>query len=63
TLERIPNNSHVILDGERVFIDEDIIELVEDFVCSCERRNIEVTLSKSNLAVNRLFKENLYGNN
>jgi len=63
TLERIPNNSHVILDGERVFIDEDIIELVEDFVCNCEKRNIAVTLSKSNLAVNRLFKENLYGNN
>ena len=63
TLDRIPNNSHVILDGGKVFLDEDIIDLVEDFMRSSTKRNINITIEKSTLAINRLFKENAYGNN
>lgn len=57
-LEGIPKHSHVILDGGKVFLDEDIIELLEDFVRSSSRRHIEVSLEKSNLSINRLFKGN-----
>lgn len=57
TLNRIPNNSEVIIDGEKVFLDEDIIELLEDFIQMSSKRNITVQLEKSNLSVNRLFKD------
>lgn len=57
TLDKIPNNSQVIIDGENVFLDEDIIELLEDFIRTSSRRNITVLLEKSTLSVNRLFKE------
>lgn len=63
TFDKIPNNTQVILDGGKVFLDEDIIELVEDFIRSSARRNIHVTLERTSLAVNRLFKESYYGNN
>lgn len=57
-LRALPDNSSVVIDGSRsIYIDDDIVEVVEDFMTSCESRNITVTLQKSSLALCKLFKE------
>lgn len=57
----IPDNSTVIIDGKDVFVDEDIVELVEDFLRRAPVRNIRVDLKKSSLAKSNLFKDEIYG--
>lgn len=52
----IKDGSTVILDGRDVFIDDDIVELVEDFIKRAPSRNITVELKKSSLSVTNLFK-------
>lgn len=52
----IPDGSAVILDGRDAFIDDDIVELVEDFMKRAPNRNIKVELKKSSLSVTNLFK-------
>ena len=57
TLESIPDNSYVIIDGSRsTFIDNDIVETLEDFVSTSENRNIKVELKQSIAAAHPLFK-------
>jgi MFS superfamily sulfate permease-like transporter len=57
-LEDLPDNSHIVIDGSRsIYVDNDIEELVEDFVESAPGRNIHVRLQKSSLALSPLFKE------
>jgi MFS superfamily sulfate permease-like transporter len=57
-LRALPDNSSVLIDGSRsIYIDHDIVEVIEDFMTSCESRNISVTLQKSSLALCKLFKE------
>lgn len=46
-LDKVPNNSYVLLDGTRItFIDRDVVEVVQDFLISCESRNIEVKIKQ-----------------
>jgi len=57
TLREIPDNSHVIIDGARsTFIDNDIIETIQDFQQSALSRNISVELNQSITAANTIFK-------
>ena len=58
----IPNDSKVIIDGsKKVWVDDDIAELVEDFKKRAPQQNITVTLKKSSLALSPIFKEESYG--
>lgn len=57
TLREIPDNSHVIIDGARsTFIDNDIIETIQDFQQSALSRNISIELNQSITAANPIFK-------
>jgi MFS superfamily sulfate permease-like transporter len=45
TLARLPNNAQVVIDGGgAMFIDHDILELIENFKESALTRNIKVEL-------------------
>ncbi len=58
SLKEIPDNSFVIIDGTRsVFIDNDIIETINDFQKSATNRNITVELKKSVKAPHPMFKD------
>ena len=58
-LRDLPDSSQVVIDGSRsVHVDHDIVELVEDFICSAPSRNINVQLQKSPLALCEMFKGN-----
>jgi MFS superfamily sulfate permease-like transporter len=57
-LHLIPDESTVIIDGSNsVFMDDDIVEIIEDFIEVAPERNIQVSLEKSTLALHPLFKE------
>jgi MFS superfamily sulfate permease-like transporter len=57
-LEKIPNNSSLIIDGSHAqFIDQDIITTLEDFMLSAPTKNISVELKKSNSALNAYFRK------
>ncbi|MBX2966760.1 MAG: SulP family inorganic anion transporter [Cyclobacteriaceae bacterium] len=57
TLREIPDNSNVIIDGTRsAFIDNDIIETIQDFQQAALSRNITVELNQSVSAPNSIFK-------
>lgn len=57
-LDQVPDNSRVVFDGSHgVFIDDDIIEMVEDFISVAPSRNIAVDLKKSSTAVSPMFKQ------
>lgn len=57
-LRSIPAGSSVLIDGSNsVFVDNDIVDLVEDFMIKGQTNNISVTLKKSPLALSPLFKE------
>lgn len=57
-LTDIRPGSQVIIDGSKgVFVDDDIIEMVVDFVKRAPSQDITVELKKSSLAINKLFKE------
>ena len=54
----IPDGSSVIVDGSNsVFIDNDIIDAIEDFSRRGKAMNINVELKKSSLALSPMFKE------
>ncbi|MFP5385338.1 MAG: SulP family inorganic anion transporter [Bacteriovoracia bacterium] len=58
----IPAHSSVVIDGSRsVFVDDDISEIIEDFMKRARSSDIAVELKKSTLALNRLFKEESHG--
>lgn len=57
TFSEIPNGSRVIIDGARsAFIDQDILETINDFRESASSRNISVELKQSVAALNPIFK-------
>jgi MFS superfamily sulfate permease-like transporter len=57
TFKDIPDGSTVIIDGGRsVFIDQDILETINDFRESASNRDISVELKQSVAAYNSLFK-------
>lgn len=58
TFERIPENSSLIIDGGgSMFIDNDIIETIDDFVLNAPSRNIKVELKKSYSSPNEFFRK------
>ncbi len=57
-IERIPANSYVIVDGgNSQFIDNDIIETLEDFLADAPSRNIQVEIKKSVSAAHEFFRK------
>ena len=57
TLSKIPDDSHVIIDGARSsFIDKDILETIDDFRESAVNRRIHVEFKQSATALNPIFK-------
>ncbi|WP_276372073.1 SulP family inorganic anion transporter [Chryseolinea sp. H1M3-3] len=57
TFKDIPAGSKVIIDGSRsVFIDQDILETINDFRESASNRDISVELKQSVAANNSIFK-------
>lgn len=63
-LNKIPNGSSVILDASSsVFVDDDIVDVIEDFMKRGRASDIKVELKKSTLALCPLFLENANGSN
>lgn len=57
-LNRIPSGASVVIDGSNsVFVDNDIAELIEDFLRRGTNLNIKISLKKSPLALSPIFKE------
>lgn len=57
TFKEIPDGSKVIIDGSRsAFIDQDILETINDFRESAANRDISVELKQSLSAQNAIFK-------
>jgi MFS superfamily sulfate permease-like transporter len=60
--DRIPANASVVIDGSKgVFVDDDISDLIEDFVKRAKTNGIKVELKKSNIALSSLFKADSNG--
>ena len=60
----IPSGASVMIDGSTsVFVDNDIIDLIEEFMRRSQSANIQVSLKRSTLALCPLFKENSNGKN
>ncbi|MBX2876235.1 MAG: SulP family inorganic anion transporter [Saprospiraceae bacterium] len=59
TLSQIPDNSTVILDASRsINIDQDVIEIIEDFKASAQYRSIEVqSISRKNPSLPNQVKQ------
>ncbi len=58
-LDEIPHGASVILDGSTsVFIDDDIEEVLENFIIGAKDKEISVELKKSSSATSKLFQEN-----
>jgi MFS superfamily sulfate permease-like transporter len=58
TFREIPRGSYVIIDGSRSpFIDNDIIETINDFIQSAKNREIKVELKKRKSSSNPLFRK------
>lgn len=57
TFANIPTGSYVVIDGSRsAFIDQDILETINDFRDSAHDRNIEIELKQTTSSYNPLFK-------
>lgn len=55
--EEIADGSNVVIDGTKAqFVDQDIIETIDDFVASAPTRGITVDLRRSPGAANQMFK-------
>jgi SulP family sulfate permease len=53
----IPNGSTVIIDGGGdIFVDDDIIDLIEDFAEGAPLKNIKLTLKKSKASLSPFFR-------
>lgn len=56
--DQIPPGTHVLIDGSKpVFVDNDIEELIANFIKQAADQNIRVELKKSSLALSPVFKE------
>lgn len=56
--EQIPENAVVSIDGSNnVFVDNDIQEVILDFIKRSSFKNIKIELKKSKLAISPLFKD------
>jgi MFS superfamily sulfate permease-like transporter len=56
-LEKVPANSHVIIDVSRAdFIDQDILEIIEDFQKHAPLGNIKVEIKQNP------FKKSIFNN-
>ncbi len=61
-LRSLPEGSTVMIDGSQsVYVDNDIVDLLEEFVRRAPAAGISVTLKKSSLALCALFKEERHG--
>lgn len=59
TLEEIPEGASLIIDGgHSQFIDQDIIETLENFIASAPSKNIDVEVKKTYSAPNLFFRKN-----
>jgi len=57
-IERIPDNSYVIIDGgNSQFIDNDIIETLEDFQADAPSRNITIEIKQTVVAGHEYFRK------
>jgi MFS superfamily sulfate permease-like transporter len=57
SLETIPNNSSLLIEGSQVrFLDHDIIELISDYQKSAVIKNIAVEIKKTRHALHPFFK-------
>ncbi len=57
-LSHIPKGSKVIIDGtNHLYVDNDIIVIIEDFMKASEEREITFEILKSTFAINPFFKE------
>jgi len=60
SLEHIPDGAYVIIDGTKaVFIDNDIMETIHDFVETAPLKNIKVEIKKTNTSSNLMFRKKL----
>lgn len=58
TFEQIPDNTTLIIDGgSSMFIDNDIIETIDDFMLNAPSRNIKVEIKKSYSSPNQFFRK------
>jgi MFS superfamily sulfate permease-like transporter len=56
-LNKIPSDSNLVIDGSKsVFVDDDIEELIEDFIKRAKLTRINVELKRSPLALSPMFK-------
>ncbi len=54
----IPENASVVIDGSQgVFVDDDILDVIEEFIKRGETMGIKVQLKKSSLSLCPIFKE------
>lgn len=57
-LEKIPNNTAVLIDATKSeFIDKDIIEVVDDFIVNAKTRGIRVYIKNTETQKNRFFND------
>ena len=57
-LSKIPVGANVVIDGSKsVYVDDDIVDLIEDFMKRAKCCEISVQLKKSSLALSPIFKE------
>jgi MFS superfamily sulfate permease-like transporter len=57
-LKGIPEGSSVTIDGSiDVYVDADIIDILQDFIISSKTRNINVDIKKSSTALSPFFKK------
>jgi len=58
TFEDIPEGSYVIIDGTRCeFLDDDIVETIEDFVSTAELKGITVEIKRRHGSFNDYFRK------
>lgn len=56
-LNKIPSDSNLVIDGSKsIFVDDDIEELIEDFIKRAKLTRINVELKRSPLALSPMFK-------
>jgi len=56
--DKIPAKASVVIDGSKgVFVDDDITDLIEDYMKRANVNEIAVELKKSSLSLTPLFRE------
>lgn len=60
TLDKIPDGANVIIDGSKgIFIDDEIIDVIEDFMYRSEQKKIRVEVVKSINSLSPYFKQRM----